>query len=272
MMTCLAVTVLYYHYRPGFHQSKLRKIIAETSSIFADATFWLSSIAILAGCYYSMSNIKSLYEEAMFSLVTSLSTSANILSFLVLEYYRNDVPNSHSFPIHYIAMLVIWFGSLLIFFLQNSKLGYLPSEYIDAPCYIDGLGLLSYATRIVYINTICIWAGAACSVISLVLFLVDFLFSKSGVRGSQVKEFMQKIDRHQYLICYSCATSLYLIGLWFTFCAILNVKARARVAFGSSFEDDAFGYGQIIACGFAASAMLTFIYNFAGIYHSLFNH
>lgn len=269
MITCLVVTALYYLHRPELHRSKLRRIIVETSIIFADATFWLTLMAMVAGYMYVAGKAKSDYELTMAYLVTCLFHNSGSLSLAILISYRNDLPDSHSLVIRYVALSISLTVSLFVINIHRVKLRHLRSEFVDIPCYADGSSPSLYFTKpssYTYFAFICVVTTGVTIVFSSIVNLVLF---KIGARDLQRTEFLGKKWRSALLIGFLLVTSILLITLWYDFYGILKTKAHARVAFGSSFEDDSFGYGQIIACGFAAQALFTFIYRFAGMYFSI---
>lgn len=254
--TCLVVTALYYHYRPELHPSKLRRIIAETSIIFTDATFWLALMAMIAGYMCIAGKAKSDYELAMAYLVTSAFQNAGLLSLAIFISYRKDLPDFHSLVIRYVALLITLMVGLFISKIHQVQLEHLRSEFVDIPCYANGSSPSNYYYKP---PSYTIFAF-----LCVIMTGVSFSFSSLMHTESSEKKFQFGL-----FICFLLVTSILLIGLWCDFYAILKLKARARAAFGPSYQDDAFGYGQIMAIGFAAQALFTLIYRFTGTYTPL---
>lgn len=264
MITCLAVTALYYHYRPEAYHTKFRKTIVETSIIVADAVFWLALMALVAGYVYIAFKANSNYEFTMAHLVTWLFIDAGLLSFLILLSYRKDISDSHFFDIRVVTLLIFMIMSFILFVRLAKLRPERQFEFVDIPCYVDGSWPSRYLAPGCYIQLL---------IYSVILFLniANFIprTLRIGVRFSQRPLHDINVGLYAISIIGWLGTILLLIGLWYSFCIILKIKAHARVAFGSSFEDDALGYGQIMACGFGVQALFTFIDGLVGPYLSL---
>lgn len=260
VITCLLVTALYNRYRPEPSPTKFRKIIVETSIMFADATFWLTLPAIIAGFLYGAIKAESNYELVMTDLVTWLFLSAGLLSFSILLSYQKHHFDAHFYFLRFIAFHIFLSGGIALFFLFDAKLHHqLRFEFVDTPCFTNGSWPLP-SDHIMYFIDSVLGFGMVVHILPSVRlifrrFFKRFLHEEYGF----INTLLPLISISVLLVLI-----LLLINLWYCFYMILKIKAHARVAFGSSFQEDAFGYGQVIACGFAAQALLTFVYRLAG--------
>ena len=261
VITCLVVTALYHYYRPEPYLTKFRKTIVESSIMFADATFWLTLPATIAGSLYKAVNAESVYELTMIDLVTLLFLSAGSLSFLILFSYHKDHFDAHFFVIRLIAFCMFLVMSTTLFFLHAKLNHHKRFEFVDTPCFADESWPLPGDGIKYFISSILVFGNIANFVPSALL-----IFRRFSKRSSYEGFVFIESRFHLISISVLLGTIFLLIGLFYCFYMILKIKAHARVAFGSSFEEDAFGYGQVIACGFAAQVLFTFIYRLAGTF------
>ena len=278
MSTIIALVSIYYSRfddtpaPAGSSNKTIRSAILRSSVIFWDAVIWFALLASIAGMFY-LQRAQSVYEYTLCVHVVYLMTNA--LGAMIFMYLREDVR-------HLDGRHLRIFGQFAVYFVTQCVWGYsLPQinnifvsgvNYVDLPCYAAELWPIKLLTIVTWLQ----------EAIHILLVLVNFIpvwryffpeFFKrieggtppklKGKRAVLIKNirrrgmFDQRVWglQRQLLFVVGCLT---IVVLWVDFVFIVWIRNRAQAAFGPSYEDNAIGYGQVIASGFAAQAIITF--------------
>ena len=210
--------------------------------MFSDTSLWYGAMAIVASSIYALHQARTQYEYRMSIIVGFLFANVGFLSTTIAFYTSDQVQDKQNRWIRAIPLMVIVIMSafLVANFVSNLHEPHegdrLFAQFNDGYCYIDSFWLNDPST---------------------------FLLPQAILYGAPIAWIVVTSFCHTWLVVEP-AILIYIIALWYSLGLILLLKARARLVYGRSYEDDSIGYGQIIATGFAAQALLTYIIKVAG--------
>lgn len=235
MFTLAYILLITSLFIDSTQRTKRGKATIQTSLSFFDAMMFFNIMVTTAAGFHQLS-AKTIYEidMAMFVIILSHSTC------LTLSFVRH-LPQSHekrkvrvgcqilSLSISSFAMC----GTLFMMSLGN----YDSKE--DYACY----GRSTLPQMLVIIS--------ACTEIIITIALSSFSINDSGIIPESVRN--SQIPRHRHSCYYPLFSILHLAHIATAICTfifMILIRNKAKKAFGESFDDNVFGYRQIIACGF----------------------
>ena len=214
----------------------------------------MASVASNVYIYYA----PSVYELALSCLVAYLACFASLALVTLNLYPRDALKDDRKFRwvIQYLAVvagLCIMAPSIIRF----KQLPHFARLYLDMACYAEGVWPASYVYS-------CAWG--LLTVYGLSVFYSIFAtcgsyYLRARVdRPSRTAAVMRKVIYLVNFTVIAMIISASYVFLWLDMAFIILLRSKARKAFGDSYEDDAFGYGQIIASGFCLQAVLQYFH------------
>ena len=251
----------FYYYltkEKSFRNEELRDITMQTSAIFSDATIWFGVMAVVAGWIFEDAKARTFYGYSLAIIVAYLFVNSAILT-LSLHLNRNGhLGDTQSVVARFIPLFIMYWmeGPIIITCLQRRE--HMPkqaSRMFDTPCYADGFWPLEYLHRATSIEA---------SRFIVILFpclvaILHFPFVTPRVGVKEYKKYLEEKFGTTIFFGSTIVIMLSFAGMWYDFYAILRIRSRARKGFGQDYEDDAIGYGQIIASGFALQGVVTYL-------------
>ena len=221
-----------------FANHELRERTKETAVLFSETSLWFGMMACVASIIYTFVMATTKYENTLCFLVAFLLTNAGILTTL-LGFYGDPLPHVRERNAISLIPFLVSIGSSLWFVIQifstRSLDGPDQAHNADWYCYVsedwlNRLGKIAWIPQTALFGLV-----ALCTMfedIASVLLPIGIL----GLVST----------------------------MWTDFALIVTIRNRASTAFGSAYKDKSFGYGQIIATGFAAQALATYIVTVIG--------
>lgn len=195
------------------------------STAFVESLSYLLLTTLVAFAAY-LSRMRTLYELTMAIFIVRLLCSATIST-----VFNLDLRSEKGLPRRQLAPIIIGFlGSLVVaVFAIFIPLYGAYANFIDSPCskFYEGPLRLTQAMAVPYV-------------------IVAIVFAQSTRKNRLEKRLASTVGLN-FLVLW---VSIEFMLMWVTFALIILVRVRAKDVFGSSYDDNALGYGQIMATGF----------------------
>ena len=240
--SCLSLLAIYYYLKQdaSLHTKALRAIALETSVIFTDTVLWFGLMALIAALTFYRSKAKSFYEYTLATLVALLLKNAGMVTTLALYLYDVALLGNKQTQLLRGAIILMNIGVGLWLMIDALQRGTgngstWAEDFVDTPCYAQEFWPLHDLYPACWLE--------------VVIFLLPQVMISGEYWGVK-------------LLIACCMTSILLsfVALWYDLGLIFKIKARAKVDFGDSYDDDAIGYGQIIATGLALQALTNYLW------------
>lgn len=265
--TLLMLTVAYFHIKVKNPNEKLRKSLIDAAITFWDTVLWFGLLGCIASLVYATSKAQSLYEFVISLLVVNLICNS---MFLLLVIYSSKVQKfdksiesfSRVLPQAFVFICMFVVTMELLSADSNHLWGttYRWSHYnfVDMPCYAASIWPMHYLRAAAKVQAILLLSPF---ILALLLWIMRFIFVTPYLGETflfkKLAEYFWLLDfesRWPYPVVIFTA-----VVLWMDFGFIVVIRTRARADFGTTFEDDAFGYGQIISAGIAVQAIYAYL-------------
>lgn len=222
-------------------RSRLSKALFDSSAAFAETAVFFAIMVTVATLIYQK-HFTSLYEMAVADIVSLMVFNANLclIIFVLIRDGRGSSLQIYSQAVAYMVSCFLLTAMRVAF--RDRKLRANAMMYLDLPCYVDNIWPATY------INILNVAELGLYGVIVLTLFLNICRRCRFTAWPSEK--------------LFPLAMSFVRLGAFLLmFCdliAVYYIRVRARKAFGASYGDDRFGFGQITAIGFVLQTVLVF--------------
>lgn len=260
-------TVTYFHMNVKNINEKLRKSLIKGAVTFWDTVLWFGVLGCIASLVYATSKAKTLYEFVISLLVINLICNS---MFLLLGLYSEKVkemdestrtfsripPQAFVFVCMYIVTMKLVGADSK--HLWGTTLNWNLYNFIDMPCYAASVWPMYYLKIAVKLQLCLMTSPFAWALISRIFKYTPVIpyLGKTWLFGKLRKHVL--LLEPDSLVPYPVLIFI-AATLWVDFGFIVYVRAQGRADFGATFEDDAFGYGQIISAGIAAQVIYTYL-------------
>ena len=242
-----------YHYFTQTKSSRnnaVRTITAETSVIFSDAIIWFGFMANVAAAAFLYGLSNSFYEYALAILVSCVFVNAGFLSLSIHLYGHKKLGGRQAMKIRWIPLYgLILLGDLIVFGQLVRHMHLWADKFVDTPCYAAENWVMDYLNR-------AMWIEAPLFIVATIAVCGPSLWQVVAFPG--LGDWMITIA--DYIVISGCVIvpCLSFAALWYDYYAILQIRSRAKTAFGNAYRDNTIGYGQVVVSGFALQALFTF--------------
>ena len=251
--TLVAIAALYYYFAKSepSPRNSIRHITAQTSVIFSDAMIWFGFMANVAAIAFFWGLSSSFYEYALAILVACLFVNAGFLSLTIYLYGIRRLGGTlamyvRSIPLYGLLLL----GNHLVFGQLVRHMYLWADGFVDTPCYAADNWVMKYLST-------AMWIEAPLFAVATIAVCGPSLWKCVG--SPKVGGVLSTTADSLVILGFVIVPGLSFAALWYDLHAIIQIRSRARAAFGNAYADNSIGYGQVIAGGFALQAIFTYL-------------
>lgn len=153
---------------------------------------------------------------------------------------------------HRLSFVIVITGSIL-----TSGFSFYASKYAQRHMYVDWPCRQSYSVAIILLQIstgIYISSVAGVFVFPFIVVLIEKGYL--GTFASKAHKVLKSYSEHGGSIVFGCFLFSEVVMVISSFALIMVIREKARTLFGSSYDDNALGYGQIIAVGFCLQTIV----------------
>jgi hypothetical protein len=252
LFTTIVCAVCSYYYRKDDGVVEMstaaRRAAVKSSLNFSDTVTYFAIMTALASDIYIYSS-DTLYEFSLAAMVGSMAFAAcSLLSLVNLFPMEAEDAKVRDFS-RWIALTIAQNVSIPAISRLNN-LSQLLIKYVDMPCY----GSNVWPTPLIYTGSCMVIIAWLPYTILIANVSLRQYYEKNERPVPRILRKSSPFNR----ICLYLGIAISFAILWYSVVAIIYIRERSRRAFGSSFEDDNFGFGQIIASGFVLQVIVQY--------------
>ena len=247
LTTIVCAVAGYYEIRVPPSVNQTRKIAAkETSLVFSDSIALLAVMAAVSFYItFGTKKITYVYEFVLAQSVALMAGDAALVLLISLLYEQERRP--FRFLLLFLSSINILLTSLVVLNMHRFPLQY--RDFRDMACYTSDATPPLQRSRT--------FAMVSLTLVSTLL--STLLASAIGMRMLKLRNAFRVMT---WLVgpILSVVIAVAFVEMWVLFLYIVRTRANARSLFGSSYEDNDFGYGQILASGFCLQLIVQYAF------------
>jgi hypothetical protein len=254
LSTIICITTIFTKYGddPELRKSRFKFALSKASVSFFDTLLYFNFMVMIAGIVY-VTQAGTIYERVLCVLVSCLTNSASLVLVTVYSYpqegkslrqWTQAIGLSLSEPLLIIALL--GFEDLDLFPLEDNYCyegNILPLTAMKVSCWMQVASFILLILGLGLLNVAPYWVK---------------LWSR--IRQQPTSGDLAGLESLISLLLGVLVIVLQLVSMWINFYFIAVIREEAKTFFGSSYADNAMGYGQIIASGFCLQAIVQWLY------------